>query len=316
MPSHKNFRPLSVVLALALIAALALSACGGDDDKDKTSAEPTAEKSGYTIGLSLAEYNTFFTILRDSAQTAADLQDVTLLAANAENSADTQAETIQGWIDQGVDLLLINPVEADAIVSSIEAANEAGIPVFTIDRTASGGEVASHIASDNVAGGKMAGEFLAEAIGKSGNVVELQGILTTSAAQDRGKGFNEAMATYPDITIIAQEPAGFNREEGKSVFAQILADNPEIDAVFAHNDEMILGALEAAQEAGRASDIVFVGFDAVDDAIDAVEAGDMAATVAQQPAEMGRIGIESAVDYLDGKEVPASIPVDLSIITQ
>ncbi len=317
MSSHKKVRPISVLLVLALIAVLALAACGDDDKADKPSAAtPTAEAPTVTLGLSLSEYNTFFTTLRDSAQNSADLLGVTLLAASADNDFDTQAETIQGWIDQGVDALLINPTDGDAIVSVIEAANEANIPVFTIDRSASGGVVVSHIASDNVAGGRMAGQYLAEIIDKSGKVVELQGILTTSAAQGRGQGFNEAMAEYPDIEIIAQEPAGFNRDEGKTVFAQILADNPEIDAVFAHNDDMILGALDAANEAGRAGDIVFVGFDAIEPAIDAIEAGDLTATIAQQPAEMGRIGIETAVSYLNGEEVADTIPVDLSVITQ
>lgn len=306
-----------MLLVLALIAVLALAACGDDDEDDPSSdAAPTAEAPAVTLGLSLAEYNTFFTTLRDGAQTSADLLNVTLLSASAENDANTQAETIRGWIDQGVDALLINPTDSDAIVSVIEAANAANIPVFTIDRSASGGVVVSHIASDNVAGGRMAGEYLADAIDQSGKVVELQGILTTSAAQGRGQGFNEAMAGYPEIEIVAQEPADFNREQGKTVFAQILADNPEIDAVFAHNDDMILGALDAAQDAGRAGDIVFVGFDAIDLVIDAIEAGDLTATIAQQPAEMGRIGIETAISYLNGEQVASTIPVDLSVITK
>ncbi|WP_119069039.1 substrate-binding domain-containing protein [Aggregatilinea lenta] len=314
MASHKKFRPISVLLVLALVTVLALAACGDDEEEPK--ATPTPEAPEVTLGLSLAEYNTFFTTLRESAQSTADLMGVTLLAESADNDPEAQAETIQGWIDDGVDALLINPTDSDAIVSVIEAANEADIPVFTIDRSASGGVVVSHIASDNVAGGRMAGEYLAEAIGKAGKVVELQGILSTSAAQGRGQGFNEAMANYPDIEIIAQEPAEFNREEGQAVFAQILADNPEIDAVFAHNDDMILGALDAAKEAGRAGDIVFVGFDAIDAAIDAIEASELSATIAQQPAEMGRIGVESAVSYLNGEDVSDTIPVDLSVITQ
>jgi ribose transport system substrate-binding protein len=201
-------------------------------------------------------------------------------------------------------------------VPAVEAANKAGIPVFTVDRSASGGTVVAHIASDNVTGGKMAADYLATQLGKKGSVVELQGIAGTSAAQARGQGFNEAIAAYPDIKVIVQQSANFDRAEGKTVFAQILKDNPQIDGVFAHNDEMILGAIEAAKEANRTG-IQFVGFDAVDDAISAVESGDLSATVAQQPAEMGRIGVETALNYLNGdKNISSFIPVDLALITK
>ncbi|RLC76656.1 MAG: D-ribose ABC transporter substrate-binding protein, partial [Chloroflexi bacterium] len=218
---------------------------------------------------------------------------------------------------QGVDVLMVNPTDADAIVPSIQKANEAGIPVFTIDRGAAGGEVVSHIASDNVAGGWMASEFLCQALGGSGKVVELEGIAGTSAARDRGQGFNDYMSgECSGVEIVARQTANFNRAEGLSVFENILQAQPEIDGVFAHNDEMILGAIEAAEAAGRAGEIVFVGFDAVDDAVAAVDAGSLAATVAQQPSEMGRLGVETAVAYLGGASVEEYIPVDLSLVTQ
>jgi ribose transport system substrate-binding protein len=203
-------------------------------------------------------------------------------------------------------------------VPSIQKANEAGIPVFTIDRGAAGGEIVSHIASDNVAGGSMAGEFLCQAIGGSGKVVELEGIAGTSAARDRGQGFNDYMSSEcSGVEIVAKQTANFNRAEGLSVFENILQAQPEIDGVFAHNDEMImiLGAIEATEAAGRAG-IVFVGFDAVDDAVAAVNAGTLAATIAQQPSEMGRLGVEFSVKYLNGEQVDASVPVDLALVTQ
>ena len=116
--------------------------------------------------------------------------------------------------------------------------------------------------------------------------------------------------------MIARETANFNREEGRTVFAALLEEYEEIDGVFAHNDEMILGAIEAAKAADRAGDILFVGFDAIEDAVAAVESGDLLATIAQQPAEMGRLGVEAAVDYLNGTEIPESVPVDLALITK
>ena len=140
---------------------------------------------------------------------------------------------------------------------AIQKANEAGIPVFTVDRGANGGVVVAHIASDNVAGGTMAAEFLCTAISGKGNVVELQGIAGTSAARDRGQGFNDYMsANCKDAKIVAQQTANFNRDEGLSVFENILQAQPEIAAVFAHNDEMILGAIQALKP--RSARISFV----------------------------------------------------------
>ena len=168
------------------------------------------------------------------------------------------------------------------------------------------GEVVAHIASDNVAGGMLAGEFLVKQINAKGNVVELEGIAGSSAAIDRGKGFNEVIAKNSGIKVVSKQTANFNRAEGLSVFENILQAQPDIAGVFAHNDEMILGAIQAAQAAGRNKDIVFVGFDAVDDAVNAVKAGDLQATVAQQPAVIGELGVKSAVDYLGGKKVEAT----------
>ncbi|MBN1963205.1 MAG: D-ribose ABC transporter substrate-binding protein, partial [Anaerolineae bacterium] len=255
-----------------------------------------AAQDSYTIGLSLSTLNNpFFVTLRDGAQAAADALGVELVVVDSQDDPATEAANMEDLIAQGVDAILVNPTDADAIVPSILAANDAGIPVFTIDRGAADGVVVSHIASDNVAGGELAGRFLCAQLGGAGSVVELEGIAGTSAARDRGAGFNAYMSeNCPGVTIVARQTANFNRAEGLTVFENILQAEESIDGVFAHNDEMILGAIEAAQAAGREG-IVFVGFDAIDDAVAAVEAGTLAATIAQQPAEMGRLGVEMAV---------------------
>jgi ribose transport system substrate-binding protein len=280
-----------------------------------TEAPPAAK--GITLGLSLSTLNNpFFVTLKEGAEAAAQQAGVELIVVDAQDDPAKEATNIEDLIQKGVNALLINPTDADAIVPSIQKANEAGIPVFTIDRAAAGGAVVSHIASDNVAGGRMAGEFLCQALGGKGKVVELEGIAGTSAARDRGKGFNDYMSSEcTGVEIVARQTANFNRAEGLSVFENILQAQPEIDGVFAHNDEMILGAIEAAEAAGRAEEITFVGFDAIDDAVAAVEAGKLAATIAQQPSEMGRLGVEFAVKYLNGEAVESYVPVALSLVT-
>lgn len=312
-----KFSKLGSLVLILLLLLLAVTGCNDDDKDDDSSDSNKATPQTFTVGLLLSDLsNPFFVSVQEGAQSAATRLGITLVVEDAKNDVATQITQVQNLIAQPVNALLINPVDGDGIVPAIQAANAAGIPVFTIDRSASGGDVVAHIASDNVAGGSMAAEYLATNINSAGNVVELQGIEGTSAAQDRGSGFNDKIATYADIDVIVQQTANFSREEGQTVFAQILADNPDIVGVFAHNDEMILGAIDAAKEAGRAADIKFVGFDGTEGAIEAIDAGDLLATIAQQPAEMGRIGVETADKVLKGETVASYIPVDLAVISR
>ncbi|HSJ57280.1 MAG TPA: substrate-binding domain-containing protein, partial [Anaerolineae bacterium] len=257
----------------------------------------------------------FFVSLVDGAREAARRHNVTLLVEYAGDDDALQSSQIRSLVARGASALLVNPV-SDAVVQEIENAARAGIPVFTIDRSAATNAIVSHVASDNLAGGSMAGEYLAEVLDRRGKVVEITGTPGSSAARDRGAGFHQALAAYLDIEVIAQETGNFRRSDGKEAFARLLAEHPDIDGVFAHNDDMVLGAIEAAREAGRANDISFVGFDAIEEAIVALEEGRLRATVAQRPAEMGRIGVETAFAYLQGEHVPTSILVDLALITR
>ncbi|SFN79928.1 ribose-binding protein [Proteiniclasticum ruminis] len=220
---------------------------------------------------------------------------------------------VEDLINQKVDLILINPTDSDAVKSAVEAANAADIPVITLDRGANGGEVVAHIASDNVAGGVLAGEFIVEQLGGEGKVVELEGIPGASAARDRGEGFNKALEGT-NIEVVARQTANFDRAEGLSVMENILQAQTEIDAVFAHNDEMALGALEAIKASGR--DILVVGFDATADAKAAVEDGSMAATVEQLPKMIGSLGVENAMKVINGESVEKTIPVNLQLVTK
>ncbi len=305
---------MKVILALALVA---LTACGASNTPATTATTPVQGSGETTIGLVISTLNNpFFVTLRDGAQRAADAAGVKLTIIDAQDDSAKMIAGIEDLITKKVNALIINPTDSDAVVPAIQKANAAGIPVFTVDRGANGGTVVSHIASDNVAGGRMAAEFLCNALGGKGKVVELQGIAGTSAARDRGQGFNDYMASScQGVEIVAQQTADFNRDRGLRVFENILQAQPEINGVFAHNDEMILGAIQAADAAGR-SGIIFVGFDAIDDATKAVQEGKLAATVAQQPDLMGQIAVETVVKHLKGDQVATSIPVPLSLVTK
>lgn len=270
-----------------------------------------------TIGLSLSTLNNpFFVQLRDGAQAAADELGLKLVVTDAQDSVSNQISNIEDLLQSGVNVLIVNATDSDAVVPAVMEANSQNVPVIAVDRGVNGGTVAYFIASDNVAGGALAGQYICDKLGGSGNVVELEGIAGTSAARERGQGFNDYLAANcTGLKVVAKQTANFDRAQGLSVMENILVAQPDIDAVFAHNDEMALGALQAIQASGR--DILVVGFDATDDAVAAVNACTMAATVAQQPAMLGDEAVRAAQKIIQ-EGAPAeqqSIAVGLQLVT-
>jgi ribose transport system substrate-binding protein len=276
---------------LALLLAVTAAACSNTRFGGVYN---SAEK---TIGLSISTLNNpFFVDLRDGAQAAATKQGAKLIVTDAQNDATKQANDVQSFITQKVAAILVNPVDSDAIVPSVQAANDAKIPILALDRGSEGGEVAATIASDNVAGGSIAADFLAKAVG-NGPVFELQGIPGTSAARDRGKGFDTRIATKPGIKVVAKQPAGFDRGQGLNVTQNLLQANPDVKGIFAQNDEMALG-------------------DGTPDGLKAVQAGTMAALVAQQPRLIGGTGVEDALKVLAGDKVETQPKVEVKLVTK
>lgn len=294
------------VLILLFVVSLVFSLFVGTIDAAKAGKK--------TLGMVISTLNNpFFVTLKEGAEKKAKELGYQLIVLDSQNDSAKELSNVEDLIQQKISILLINPTDSDAVVNSVKAANLKKIPVITIDRASNGGTVVCHIASDNVAGGRMAADFIVKQLNGKGNVVELQGIPGTSAARDRGKGFNEEIAKNKGIKVVAQQAADFDRQKGLAVMENILQAQPEINAVFAHNDEMALGAIQAIEAAQREG-IMVVGFDAIDDAVKAVEDGQMAATVAQQPELMGSLGIENADKVLKGKKVEKSIPVALKLV--
>lgn len=292
---------------------LVLSACSQESallEEDEGTKDGTDVKK---IGFSISTLNNpFFVTLSEGAKSVSKDLGVELVIIDAQDDASKQASDVEDLIQQGVDLLLINPVDSSAVGASVESANAAGVPVITVDRSAESGEIVSHIASDNVAGGKLAGEFLLEQVGEGAKVVMLEGVAGSSAARDRGEGFLTAVEGKVDL--VSSQTANFNRSEGLTVMENMLQANPDIEAVFSQNDEMALGAIEAIESAGK--NILVIGFDATEDAIKKIEEGKMAASVAQKPDEIGRAAVETAVKHLNGESVEEFIPVELELVTK
>ena len=257
--------------------------------------------------------NPFFVTMKEGAEAKAKTLGYKLIVLDSQNDPSKELANIEDLTVRGVKAILINPTDSDAVSNAIRMANRANIPVITLDRGASRGKVVSHIASDNVAGGEMAGKYISDTIGANAKVIQLEGIAGTSAARERGQGFMQAVDKNK-MNLLASQPADFDRTKGLNVMENMLAANPNVQAVFAQNDEMALGALRAVQASGK--DVLIVGFDGTEDGIAAVNRGILGATIAQQPALIGALGVETADKVLKGLSVEKYIAVPLKVITK
>ncbi|KWT99087.1 ribose ABC transporter substrate-binding protein RbsB [Vibrio toranzoniae] len=257
--------------------------------------------------------NPFFVTMKDGAEAKAEELGYKLIVLDSQNDPSKELSNIEDLTIRGVKAILINPTDSDAVSNAIRMANRSDIPVLTLDRGASRGDVVSHIASDNVIGGEMAGHYIMEKVGEKAKVIQLEGIAGTSAARERGEGFMNAV-NGSDLELLASQPADFDRTKGLNVMENLLAANPDVQAVFAQNDEMALGALRAVQASGK--DVMIVGFDGTEDGIAAVNRGLLGATVAQQPDLIGSLGVEMADKVLKGETVDEYVPVPLKIIAK
>jgi ABC-type sugar transport system substrate-binding protein len=293
-----------ILAALATVVAVGCQRGGGG-----------GEGGGPRIGLSISTLNNpFFVTLRNGAQQAANKEGAKLIIADAQDDAATQQDDVQNFVTQQVDAILINPVDSEAVVPAVQAANQANIPVIALDRGASGGKLETLIASDNVEGGRMAAKELIQLVG-SGPVAQLEGIPGTSPTRDRGQGFEEVINAQDAVQLVSSQTANFLRTEGLNVTENILQSNPGIKGIFAQNDEMAMGAVRAL--GGRAgSEVKIVGFDGIEDALKAIQAGKMNATIAQQPDKIGSLGVENAMKVVDGKSVDKNIPVQVKLVTK
>ncbi|GLT14109.1 ribose ABC transporter substrate-binding protein RbsB [Vibrio algivorus] len=279
-----------------------------------TSTMSVAAQAQDTMAIVVSTLNNpFFVSMKDGAEAKAKELGYDLIVLDSQNDPSKELSNVEDLSVRGVKAILINPTDSDAVSNAIRIANRAKIPVLTLDRGASRGDVVSHIASDNVAGGEMAGKFIIEKVGEKAKVIQLEGIAGTSAARERGEGFMNAVKNS-QLDLLASQPADFDRSKGLNVMENLLAANGDVQAVFAQNDEMALGALRAVQASGK--DILIVGFDGTDDGIAAVKRGMLGATIAQQPALIGELGVATADKVLKGESVEKNIPVPLKVITK
>jgi ribose transport system substrate-binding protein len=306
------------IVPLVLIAAAASLSCNRG--------APSSGGGKPTVALVLKTLNhPFFVDMRRGAQEAADRLGVTLQVQAAEREIDVekQMQIVENMIQTGIQALAITPSGSREIVSALVKARDAKVPIVVVDTRLdpkaaadAGVHAETFVGSDNYEGGRLAGEFLVKATGGKAHVGILEGIPGHETGDSRLRGFRDAVKGAAGVTIVASQPANWERDQGFNVFQNMLQAHADIDAVFACSDLMALGAIEAIAAAHRTGSIKVVGFDALDDARKAIVAGTMEASVAQFPAEMGRAAIESAVKVIHGEKLPDDIKVKLELVTR
>lgn len=315
-------RFISTILAMSLMCTLVACSTGVGQTSSAQSASNTPAKGdsvasqagalkNTTVGLSVStQTNPFFVTLVNGAKEEAKKVGVSLTVVDAGDDAAKQTNDIEDLISKNIGVLIVNPVDSDAVAPAVKDAKAKGIKIISVDRVVNGVDVDCKIASDNVMGAKMATEYLIKLVGKNAKVAQLEGVPGASATVDRGKGFHQA--ADGNLNIVASQTAQFDRAKGLNVTENILQAHGDLKGIFSQNDEMALGAVEAVEAAKKK--IVIVGFDATDDGKKAVKSGKMAATVAQKPDLMGATAVDNAQKLIKGEKVSASIPVEVSLI--
>jgi ribose transport system substrate-binding protein len=308
---------LRAATCLCALLSVGVAACSREGSLHRSDTSTSSASSGReTIGLAISTLdNPYFVSLRDGARAEAQAQGMRLITVDAQNDAARQISNVEDLIQRKVSVILLNPTDSDAVANVVREADAAGIRVISLDRAVNGATVSAQVASNNVAGGEMAAKFLLERLGGKGNLVELVGIPGSSAARERGRGFDEAIGADPGVKIVAKQPGNFDRAQGLAVMENILQRDRDIQGVFAQNDEMALGAATAIDEAGL-KHVAIVGFDATPDGVAAVRDGQLAATVQQKPELIGKLGVDAAKRLLEGQSVAAEIAVPLALISR
>ena len=300
----KNIVRKTAALSVGLALVLTATACNRG--------EASAEGGKATMAISTLN-NPFFVDVRDGAQEEATKAGIELTVVDAQNDSATQANQLATAATDGSVGVIVNAVDSDAASAALAPVVSAELPIIAVDRSVGDTTVASFVASDNVAGGEQAAKAMAEKLGGKGKIIILEGVPGASSTNERGEGFTKGLAAFPDIEVVSSQPANYDRAKALDVATNLLQGNPEVAGVLAMNDEMALGAIQAlGDKAGKSVSVV--GFDGTEDGFTAVEKGTLLATIAQNPAELGRQSVQILAESLAGKDVEATVAVAVDTV--
>jgi ribose transport system substrate-binding protein len=290
-----------------LLLVVALGALGCSDAKD----------SGrrFVVGFSQSTLEDPWRVAMVEAAKAeaAHHPRIELRVADGGNDNQKQASDVDNFAVQGVDLLIISPREAEPLTPAVERIHRKGTPVIVLDREIAGEAYTCFIGASNLEIGREAGKFIAERLSGKGRIVEIEGIPGATPTQERRGGMHEAIAAHPGLEVVLAQPGDYKRGPAQTIMENALQAHPQIDCVYAHNDEMAIGAWQAAQAAGRAQGIVFVGVDGQKEAIRLIVEGKLHATFVYPTC--GREAVQVAARILEGQTVERRIRLKTAAIT-
>ena len=300
-------RKLLAAGATAAVTTLALAGCGAGD--------PAAGSDGITVGVSVYNMSSFITQGKEGMEAYAAANDITLRWNSADNDVSTQAGQIDQFVGQGVDAIIVVPVQADSLQPQVAAAQAADIPVIAVNTALSGSEVDASVQPDDVAAGAQEAQQMVDALGGEGACVVLEGPLGSSPQIDRGTGIDQVLAENPGMTVLARDTANWDRDEAVNKTGNwISAFGDDIDCVISQNDDMAIGAIQALKEAGR-DDVAVVGIDGIEDGLAAVASGDMIGTSLQHGTVELATGLAVAQRLAEGEEVDTELVYTMPAIT-
>jgi ribose transport system substrate-binding protein len=268
-----------------------------------------------TKALDSEFWQTLKTGAEDAARQHPDIE-LSVLAPEREINIDQQVSILEDQILKKVSALAVVPGGISEVTPVLDKAKAAGIPVLIVDNDTPWPGKLTYIGTDNRVGGKLAGDYIVKVLGGHGKVAIIRGVLGVVSHEDRVTGFKEAIAAAPGIELVTIQPANSERALGLTVMENILTSHPDLNAVFATNDQMALGAMEAAAAHNQTGKILIVGFDAGKEAVRAVKAGQINAVVAQYPANMGNQAVEASIKAINGEPVPKVIDTGTTLVTK
>jgi len=310
------FKKVNLFLALVMLLSV-LSACAPAAAPTEPAATAPSGDQPIKIGLTMKFDDLWLTTLRDAMTAYAESQPgVELIAVDSKEDVATQLGQVENFVAQGVDAIIIIPANTDAADPMTKAAQDAGIPLVYVNRIPSNlPEGVAYVGSDSIQAGIMQAEWLAEKLGGKGNVVIMNGDLAQEAAQKRTEGEKQVFATFPDIQIIKEDTASWDRAQGLALMENWLSTGDQIDAVASNNDEMAIGALQAIEAAGLLGQILVGGVDASPDALAEMDKGRLDVTVFQNAKGQGEGGIQAAIALARGETIEQITWIPFELVT-
>jgi ribose transport system substrate-binding protein len=309
-------RSSKTLVGLTLAAlALPLSACGAGDPNAGGS-DASGGDQPLRIGVSVYNMSSFITAGKEGMDTYAKANNIDLLWNSANLDVNTQASQLDQYVQAGVDAIVVVPVQADSLGPQVTAAKAADIPVIPVNAALNNPDVAGNVQPDDVAAGEQEMQMMADKLGGKGNIVVLQGPLGQSGELDRQQGIENILAKNPDIHVLAQDTANWQRDQAVNKMKNWISGfGDQINGVVSQNDDMGLGALQALKEAGRTG-VPIVGIDGIEDGLNAVKSGDFIGTMLQNGTVELSSGLAVAAKIAKGEQVNTEPVYDMPKITQ